>query len=338
MASYKRYDQEMLDKINQSVNLLDYIGQQIPLTKRGNNYFGHCPLHTDLTPSFSINPDENYYYCFSCGNGGGIISYLKHYEGRSFDEAVEKAARLADVDLSKMCQSETIRFLKQLKALSIKKRGSCEHKIIPESSYAKFKREPVMEWIDEGIEQSVMDAFDIRIDDDANRIVYPVRDINGNLINIKGRTRYTNYKDLHIPKYINYFTIGVMDYFQSLDISLPFIKEHGEVIIFESIKSTMKAFGWGYKNCVSAEKHTLTSEQISLLVGLHVNIVFAYDSDINYWQSDVRKDINKLKQFTNVYIIEDKDKLLGGAKAKNSPADCGRDVWETLYSQKRKVV
>lgn len=328
----------MLDKINQGVNLLDYVGQQIQLKKQGNNFFGHCPLHTDLTPSFSINPDENYYYCFSCGNGGGIISYLIHYEGRRFDEAVEKAARLADVDLSKMCQSDTIRFLKQIKAWSVRKREPYEHKIIPESDFEKFKREPVQEWLDEGIEQSIMDAFDIRIDDDANRIVYPVRDIKGNLINIKGRTRYTNYKDLRIPKYINYYSIGVMDYFQSLDISLPFIKERGEIIIFESIKSTMKAFGWGYKNCVSAEKHTLTPEQISLLVWLHVNVVFAYDSDISYWQSDVRKDISKIKQFTNVYIIEDNDRLLGGSKAKNSPADCGRETWETLYTEKRKVV
>lgn len=55
-------------------------------------------------------------------------------------------------------------------------------------------------------------------------------------------------------------------------------------IIFESVKSVMKAYGWGYKNCVSAEKHTLTPEQIDLLIKLRVNVVLAYDSDVNYFK------------------------------------------------------
>lgn len=336
--SYKKYDEDTLKKINESVNLLDYVGQQIDLTKRAGDYYGHCTLHTDLTPSFSISPEANLYYCFSCGKGGGIISYLINYEGKSFDEAVEKAAKLANVDLSKMCRSETIMFLKELRACSTVKKEPFQHVILPESAYQKFVREPVQEWLDEGIEQCVMDDFDIRVDNDANRIVYPVRDIDGRLINVKARTRYANYKSLRIPKYINYYQIGVMDYFQSLDISLPFVKQQEEIILFESIKSTMKAYGWGCKNCVSAEKHTLTPQQISLLVSLRANVVFAWDSDISYWQGDVRKDINALKRFTNVYVIEDPQKLLGGTKAKNSPVDCGRDIWQTLYANKRKVV
>ena len=100
----------------------------------------------------------------------------------------------------------------------------------------------------------------------------------------------------------------------------------------------MKAYGWGYKNCVSAEKHTLTPEQINLLVELRVNIVFAYDSDVEYFKGESREDINKLRRITNVYIIEDKQKLLGGKETKNSPVDCGLEIWEELYSNKRKVV
>lgn len=100
----------------------------------------------------------------------------------------------------------------------------------------------------------------------------------------------------------------------------------------------MKAYGWGYKNCVSAEKHNLTPEQISLLVKLKVNIVFAYDSDVSYNEGEVKDNIDKLRKVTNVYVISDKDLLLGGSSTKNAPVDCGRDIWEELYLNKRKVV
>ena len=100
----------------------------------------------------------------------------------------------------------------------------------------------------------------------------------------------------------------------------------------------MKAYDWGYKNCVSAEKHTLTDEQISLLIKLHVDIVFAFDSDVDYRSQDVKSGIDKLKRITNVFIIRDNQKLLGGVEAKNSPADCGREIWEKLYAAKKKML
>lgn len=332
------YDDEMLQQINENADLLGYVSQVMELEQRGKDYWGHCSLHTDKTASFSITPEKNSYYCFSCRRSGGILGFLIDYEGMEFEEAVEKGARLANLDLSKMCQSKTITFLKKLRAISMKTDAEYEHKVFDESILQKYKSEPVQEWLDEGIKQEVMDLFGVRVDTWQNRIVYPVYDICGNLINIKARTRYPNFKQMKIPKYINYYEVGVMDYFQGLNITLPYILENKEVIVFESVKSVMKAYGWGYKNCVSAEKHTLTKEQIDLLVKLRVNVVFAYDSDVNYRNSDVKQDLDKLKRVTNVYIIEDKNKLLGGAETKNAPVDCGEEIWDELYSRKRKVV
>lgn len=333
-----KYDNEMLQQICDNVDLLEYISQTLELKKQGDHYFGHCPQHIDKTPSLAVTPKENFFHCFSCGRSGRIIDYMTEYEGLSFDDAVEKAAKLADIDLSTMCQSQTFSFLKRVRNMMTKPTIPYEHPIIPEAEYEKYSIEPVTEWLNEGIEQSVINRFNIRIDNDCNRIVYPVRDIHGTLINIKARTRYPNYKELRLPKYINYYKVGCMDYFQSLDLTLPFVKEKNEIILFESIKSTMKAYGWGYRNCVSAEKHTLTPEQISLLVKLKVNVVFAYDSDVDYRDQKVKENIDRLKRITNVFLIEDRQKLLGGPDAKNSPADCGRDIWEELYSAKRKVV
>ena len=129
-----------------------------------------------------------------------------------------------------------------------------------------------------------------------------------------------------------------MDYFQCLNVTLRYVKEKKEIIIFESIKSVMKAYGWGYRNCVSAEKHNLTPEQISLLVKLKVNIVLAYDSDVSYGSGEIFKNIDKLRKVTNIYIINDINDLLGGSKAKNAPVDCGKEIWEELYKGKKKVV
>jgi DNA primase len=330
------YDDEMLQEINASVDLLEYVSQSIEMEKRGRDYFGHCPLHVDNTPSFSITPSKNSYYCFSCGRSGGIIGYLMDYEHLRFDDAVDKAAKLGNMDLSKMCKSQTMTFLKKTKNL-MREKEQVVHEVLSANELSKYSHEDVTEWIDEGILQEVMDLFEVRINDRDNRIVYPVYDINGNLINIKGRTRYKNYKELRIPKYINYYPIGTMDYFQGLNITLPFIKDQNEMIIFESVKSVMKAYGWGYKNCASAEKHTITDEQLKLLVRLRVNIVFAFDSDISYSDKDIKKTIDVLKRITNVYVIYDRKGLLGGKDAKNAPVDLSREIWEQLYFNKTKV-
>lgn len=330
------YDDEMLQEINASVDLLEYVSQSIEMEKRGRDYFGHCPLHVDNTPSFSITPSKNSYYCFSCGRSGGIIGYLMDYEHLRFDDAVDKAAKLGNMDLSKMCRSQTMTFLKKTKNL-MREKEQVVHEVLSANELSKYSHEDITEWIDEGILQEVMDLFEVRINDRDNRIVYPVYDINGNLINIKGRTRYKNYKELRIPKYINYYPIGTMDYFQGLNITLPFIKDQNEIIIFESVKSVMKAYGWGYKNCASAEKHTITDEQLKLLVRLRVNIVFAFDSDISYSDKDIKKTIDVLKRVTNVYVIYDRKGLLGGKDAKNAPVDLSREIWEQLYFNKTKV-
>lgn len=332
------YDDDMLRQINEEADLFAYVSQSLELEKRGNDYFTNCPLHVDVTPSLSFTPAKNSYYCFSCGRAGQMIGYLIDFEGMEFEDAVDKAARLANVDLSKMCQSKTMTFLKKYKKLKESGKVSYEHPILPASAMEKYKKCEIKEWLDEGIKQEVMDLFGVRFDEYGNRIVYPVYDIEKNLINVKGRTRYDNYKAMKIAKYINYHEVGIMDYFQGLETTLPYIQEKNEIIIFESIKSVMKAYGWGYKNCVSAEKHVLTPEQIDLLIKMRVNVVLAYDSDIRYSKEEVKKDIDKLRRVTNVYVIEDKEKLLGGASAKNAPVDCGLDIWEDLYFNKRKVV
>lgn len=330
-------DPDMIEQIEENVDLLEYVSDSIELQKKGNDYFGHCPLHVDRTPSFSITPDKNNFFCFGCGKGGRIINYLYYYEGLSYDESIQKAARLGNTDLSKMCKSETMAYLKKNKRATLETVAPV-HEFLDESKLSKYRQGEIPLWENEGILKETLKEFQILIDDNANRIVYPVRDIKGRLINIKGRTMFANYKKLKLMKYINYFKIGEIDYFQSLDKTLPYVLEKKEIIIFESIKSVMKIWQWGYKNGASAENHNLSVFQIKLLAKLKVNIVFAYDCDVDYFSKEVKKDIDKLKRITNVYLIENVNGALGTKEDKNSPADCGKDVWEFLYENKRKIV
>ena len=336
-----KYDEETLKQINDNADLIAYAERTMELKKKSDTYFTHCPFHEDKTPSLAFNPTNNYYHCFSCGKSGRMIGFLMDFEGLPFEQAVGKAAKLANVDIKDICQSDTIIFLKQWGNLKKTKENKSVyiHPILPQETMDKFSKEAVPEWLDEGISQETLDLFGIRVDIIGNRIVYPVYDLSEKLINVKGRTRYKNYKKLKLSKYINYYKVGTMDYFQSLEKTLPYVKQQNEIIIFESIKSVMKAYGWGYKNCASAEKHNLTPEQISLLVKLRVNVVFAYDTDVNYADKKIKQDIDKLRKVTNVYIIRDPENLLGGTEARNSPVDCGKEVWEELYfNYKRKVV
>lgn len=335
------YDEEFLNQINEKVNLLEYVEQTMELKPSGKEYFGHCPLHIDFTPSFSITPSNNKFYCFSCHRGGGIIQYLMHYEHLKFDEAVEKASKLANIDLKMMCQSRTVQYNRKLKKImsANDKRNSICHKILDDSELDKYRIGPIEEWLNEGIRQEEIDLFEIRIDDRANRIVYPVYDDLGRLINIKGRTRFPEYKKLGIQKYINYYPVGVVDYFQGANITEQFIHETGEIKIFESIKSVMKLFGNGVKDAVSAEKHNLTNEQIKWIISRNFikNVVLCWDSDVSYAEGNVVRNINELKRFVNVFVINDYKGILGGKEGKNSPIDLGIDIWNQLYEERKKV-
>ena len=334
-----KYDDQMIANIVDKVDLLEYVRQDMEFEQHGREYFAHCPKHVDLTPSFSITPENNRFYCFSCHRGGTIINYLMMYENMSFDDAVKKAAQLADIDMSKMCTSQTVLINRRLKREQRNKVSQKDHQVLDWNIYDKFDIETVPEWINEGIKPEILKRFDIRVDNSSNRIVYPVFDMEGRFINVKGRTRFQNYKALKVAKYINYYPVGVMDYLQGYTLAKEAIHDTQEVKVFESIKSVMKMFGENICDCVSAETHNLTIEQIQWLIKIGVkNVVLCWDSDVSYASKEVQKNMNMMKRFMNVYIVPEIGKMLGGPEGKNSPIDCGIKVWNYLYAHKQKIV
>lgn len=86
---------ETIDQLRNQVDIADVISQDIQLKKQGKNLMGHCPFHEDATPSFSVNEEKQYFYCFSCHRSGDVFSYLEQAHDLSFMEAVEQVATTA---------------------------------------------------------------------------------------------------------------------------------------------------------------------------------------------------------------------------------------------------
>jgi DNA primase len=93
------YSEQLLNDINQRIDISDIVSETVKLTRKGNRYWGLCPFHQEKTPSFSVAPDKNLFYCFGCHAGGNIFTYIMKRDGLDFAEAVEVLAGRAGVAL-----------------------------------------------------------------------------------------------------------------------------------------------------------------------------------------------------------------------------------------------
>lgn len=332
-----KYSQEALEELSQKVDLLEYAERSVDFVRHsGGTYYAICPFHNEDTASLAVNTEENYFNCFGCGRGGNIFNWIMLTENRTFDEAVEKVIDITGSNIDEYVESESMNFFKLMNKLSATKKVEVTNRSIldiDKDYYQRFKNETPQEWIDEGISEEVMKKYEIRIDPSSNRIVYPVRDADFNMIGIKGRTRFKDFKTLGIMKYMNYHRIGILDFFTGMMQAADSIHETNEIIIVEGLKSVMKLDQWGYHNAVSAETSTLNGYQIELLIRMRIkNIVIAFDKDVSI--KKIRECTELLNKFTNCYVVLDKWKLLD---EKDSPPDKGREVWERLYERKVRL-
>lgn len=93
MAVTEAYLQQIKDK----VPLLDVVNKKTVMGFRGGRYWGLCPFHVELTPSFTVTPEKGVYYCFGCHKGGGLFQFVMDAEQVSFGEAVERLAKIAGI-------------------------------------------------------------------------------------------------------------------------------------------------------------------------------------------------------------------------------------------------
>lgn len=334
-----RYSQDQLNSMADKVDIVDLISQTDELHRKGDKYFICCPFHNnDDTPSLCVYPDENRWYCFGCGAGSSVYDWIRLRDQVSFGKAVEKVAELTNSNLEEVIESESMALLKELKKSKVTKKNSQQNREILdwEKDYCdKYSDELPEEWLAEDMSSNALKTYNIRIDHDSNRIVYPVMDSDGNFIGVKGRTRIAAYKELGLTKYINYNKIGTIDYFQGWQQALPEIINRKSVVIFEGIKSCIKAYGWGIPNTVASETSALSEGQLQLLIRTGIpEIIIGWDSDQKF--RDIVKDskIQMLRKFTKVSIITDTKGWLG---EKEAPVDQGEKVFRELLERRIRI-
>ena len=337
-----RYNQEQLNELAEKVDIVDYIGQTEELHKKGDKYFCCCPFHNnDDTPSLCIYPSSNRWYCFGCGAGSSIYDWIMKKEDLSFADSIKKVADITDsnIDITSWYESESVKFLKELK--KDKESKACLHKLDRQvldfsSDYLeKYSDELPEEWLAEDMTAEALKVYNIRIDHDANRIVYPVFDEDGQFIGVKGRTRLAAYKELGLSKYINYQKIGGLTYFQGWQQAFSEIINRKSVIIFEGIKSCIKAYGWGIKNTVASETSDLSEGQLRLLIKNGISeVIIAWDSDQDFKKIISNPRIKTLKRFTDVSVIRDMKHILD---EKEAPVDKGERVFRELFDRRVRL-
>ena len=333
-----RYSEDQLKAMADKIDIVDYIGQTEELHRRGDKYFICCPFHKgDDTPSLCIYPDDNRWYCFGCEAGSSIYDWIRLYDQVSFGDAVKKVAELTDSNLEEVVESESMALLKELKRYKNTTKEHQQREILDwnKDYYDKYSDELPEEWLAEDMTSEALKTYNIRIDHDANRIVYPVMDSDGNLIGVKGRTRLKAYKELGLSKYINYTKIKNIDYYQGWQQAFPEIINKKSVIIFEGVKSCIKAWGWNIRNTVASETSRLSDGQMQLLIKTGIpEIIIGWDSDQKL--KDIVQDskIQMLRKFTSVSIIRDTKGLLG---EKEAPVDQGEAVFRRLLEERIRL-
>lgn len=302
------------DEINQirsSVNIVDIISEYIPLTPRGKNFFGVCPFHDDHSPSMSVSKEKQIYTCFTCGATGNVFKFVMNYENVSFLEAVNIVANKAGIKTdikvsSKIKRDDKYKELYEIYDISQKlyrnnlsasvglhareylsKRG-IDADVIKEfgiglslkkntmlSDFLIKKNFKMQAILKSGlVNQNVNGYYDMYY----NRIMFPLWNLNGQVVGFSGRIYDTN----DSSKYIN---TKETDIFKKGELLYNFHRAKDEarrvdtIIIMEGFMDVIRAYTVGIKNVVATMGTAVTKNQALLIKRMAKNVVLCFDGD-----------------------------------------------------------
>lgn len=326
-----------LQDILDSVDAVDYISQFVDLEEKNGEYWGVSPFKEENTPSFAVRRETGKFKDFSSGLGGNLVTFIRYYNKVSNAEAVRILKKYANIEDD---GSDLGYRTRKLTATQICKKFSRRNeqkiqsslKILPDNYMDKYEDRPdkLDIWRKEGISDESMKYFGVKYDAFSNRIVYPIKNIDGSIVNVGGRTLDPDFKAKGLRKY-TYFKkwkeIGGMKIVFGLYENMSAIKKRGEIIVFEGLKSVLLARDYGFNNCGALLTSHCNPEQLKILAKLGVDVVFALDKDV-----DPTKDhnIQKLRRYVGVSYLFDFKNLLGD---KDSPVDKGENVFKKIYGE-----
>ena len=317
------------------VDILEYISQYCDFEEKNGEWWALSPFKEEKTPSFSVNTEKQNFYDFSSGIGGNLITFIEQYNNCGFIEALnilKKYANISQISEKSIYRLESAKVAKRFRQKkSIPKEFK---KIVLSDNYMEryeFNMQKLNSWVDEGISFKTMKKYGVMYDSFSDRIVFPIKNYEGKIINVCGRTLDPEFKSKSIRKYTYFKPLGTLDTIYGFSDNKQSIIEKKEIIIFEGAKSVMLADEWGIKNACAILTSHLNPQQLLFLIKLGVRVVFALDEDI-----DIKKDTNisKLMRYVKIEYIKNYDNVLC---SKMAPVDAGYEVWKNLYERRISI-
>lgn len=299
---------EEILSIQRKANIVDIIRDYVPLTQRGKNYFGICPFHDDHNPSMSVSPEKGVYKCFVCGNAGNVFNFVMEYEKVSFYEAVKIVADKigVSIDISTSKKENT-------KKSPLYDIYNIAYKFYQNNLNTVYGKEAKKYLLNRKIDEDVIKNFNIGLslsdselcnalkakgfkDDDIvssgvasqngnniydiykNRIMFPLYDLEGNVVGFSGRiynqkseSKYINTKETEI------FKKGELLY--NYHIAKKEARKEKNIIVVEGFMDVIRLSTIGIVNVVATMGTAVTKYQLNLIQKLAPNITLMFDGD-----------------------------------------------------------
>ena len=305
------YSDELVEEVRQRNDIVDIISGYVNLKKKGGNYFGLCPFHNEKSASFSVSPGKQMYYCFGCGAGGNVFTFIMNYENYTFAEAIKLLADRAGIALPEIEDSKEARekenrrktllqinkeaatyFYYQLRApqgrvgLDYLKGRQLSDETMNRFGlgYSNKTSNDLCQYLrhkgypDELIRESGVTVFNEKYgmsDKFWNRVMFPIQDVNHRVIGFGGRVMGEGE-----PKYLNSPETPVFDKSRNLyGLNFARTARQDNIILCEGYMDVIAMHQAGFTQAVASLGTAFTSGQANLLRRYTENVILSYDSD-----------------------------------------------------------
>lgn len=304
------YSDDLIEEIRSRNDIVDVISEHVKLKRKGATFFGLCPFHNEKSPSFSVTPSKQMYYCFGCGEGGNVYSFIMKYENDTFLEAVQTLAERAGVQLPEQDASPEEKKQAELKSqlLEINKQAAVyfHHQLKAEKGnlareyfskrgldfdtvvrfglgysnktsndlYQYFKQK---QYSDDVLKETGLFSFSEKgtYDKFWNRVMFPILDVNGRVIGFGGRVLGEGE-----PKYLNSPETRIFEKSRNLyGLNLAKISRKNYLLICEGYMDVIALHSAGFQNAVAALGTAFTLQHAMLIKRYVGEVVLTFDSD-----------------------------------------------------------
>lgn len=305
------YSDELIEEVRSRNDIVDVIGGYVRLKKKGSTYFGLCPFHNEKTGSFSVSPNKQMYYCFGCGAGGNVFTFLMQYENFTFGEAMQSLADRVGIELPKqeMTSAQRREADRRTRLLEINKEAAKYFYTLLRSprgqkAYQYFKKRELSDetmqkfglgysdqYSDDlyrylrkkGYDDDILkDSGLITIDEVRgghdkfwNRAMFPIMDVHNRVIGFGGRVMGDGE-----PKYLNSPETRIFDKSRNLyGLNIARTTRKNQLLLCEGYMDVIALHQAGFDNAVASLGTALTSGHANLLKRYTKEVYLTYDSD-----------------------------------------------------------